>query len=96
MGIFIKRRQGIEYLYVLAGSSQYFLGRRDDPDNLNMQNLHKATRIVDRNFDRMFTKYIRDMQEYAQYMPKKEHARYVRDRLDKIDRMLEQASLKAK
>ena len=92
MGVFIKRRQGVEYLYLLAGKSQYFLGRRDDLDNLNMQNLCKAVKIIDKNFDRAFAKYVKDMQEHARYMPKKERVRYVANRLERLGSMLDQLS----
>ena len=76
MGIVIKRRGGIEYLYVLAGNSQYFLGRSDDPNNLNTKNLYKAAGIIDRNFDRTFTKYLTDMQERVRHMPEDDAQRY--------------------
>ena len=89
MGVFIKRRQGVEYLYVLAGNSQYFLGRKDDLANLNMNNLRKAASVIDKNFDRTITKYVADMQERAQYMPKGERQKYVAERLDKISSMLD-------
>lgn len=92
MGIFIKRRQGVEYLYVLAGSSQYFLGRRDDPGSLNTENLLKAASIIDKNFDRTLAKYLADMQERVQYMPKDEGQKYAEERLEQIGLVLERAA----
>ena len=91
MGINIRERNGVEYLYILAGNSQYFLGRRDNLDELNMQNLYKAVKIVDRNFERTFSKYLGDIHEHAKYMPEKEHTQYLAKRLEKIADMAEQA-----
>ena len=96
MGIFVKRRDGVEYLYVLAGNSQYFLGRKDDLENLNLQNLHKAAQTIDKNFDRTLSKYLTDLQERAQYMSKDERQEYVTRRLGKISAMLEQMSSETK
>ena len=85
MGIFIKRRDKTEYVYILSGSSQHFLGRRDNPDGINLQVLHKATKTIDKNFDKMFVKYLSDMQEYKKYMPKSQWDAYVSERLDHIN-----------
>ena len=94
MGIVIKKRDSTEYLYVLAGNLQYFLGRKDDPDSINIKNLCKAAGIIDQNFDRTMTKYLTDMQERIQYMPKQDAQKYVADRLEKISSMLEQTTSK--
>ncbi len=96
MGVFIKRRQGVEYLYLLAGNSQYFLGRKDDLENLNVQNLHKAARIIDRNFDRVLSKYLDDMLERARYFSKSDRQKYIAGRLKKIGGMIDQASSRAR
>lgn len=66
------------------------------PYKLNMQNLHRATGIVDKNFDRMLTKYPKNMQEYGKYVSKKEHAMYVRARLEKINTVMRHAPIKTK
>ena len=96
MGVFVKRRDGVEYLYVLAGNSQYFLGRKDDLENLNLQNLRKAAQTIDKNFDRTFSKYLTDLQERAQYIPRDERQEYVAERLGKMSTMLEQATSETK
>lgn len=75
---------------MLAGNSQYFLGRKNDLENLNLQNLHKAAQTIDRNFDRTFSKYLTDLQERAQYMSEDEKKKYVAERLGKINSTLEQ------
>lgn len=90
MGVFVKRRDGVEYLYVLAGNSQYFLGRKDDLEGLNLQNLRKAASIIDKNFERTLSKYLTDMQERTKYMPEKEGREYTLGRLKKISLLLDQ------
>ena len=96
MGIFVKRRDGVEYLYVLAGNSQYFLGRKDDLTNLNLQNLYKAAQTIDKNFDRTFSKYLTDLQERAQYMSNDKREEYPKERFEKISIILKQATLERK
>lgn len=96
MGVFVKRRQGIKYLYVLAGNSQYFLGRMDDPSGLNIKNLLKAAGIIDKNFDKTLEKYLADMQERVKYMPEGEGLKYTAERLEQIGSMLERAASKRK
>lgn len=90
MGIFVKRRDGAEYLYVLAGNSQYFLGRKDNLDSLNMENLQKAANKIDGSFDRTMAKYLKDLQERAQYLPDGDRQKYLAKRLAKIDLMLKE------
>lgn len=85
MGIFVKRRGETEYVYILSGSSQHFLGRRDDPDGINLQALYKATKTIDKNFDKTFAKYLKDIQEYRKYMPESQWEEYVSARLDHIN-----------
>ncbi len=96
MGIFIKRRGGIEYVYMLAGSSQYFLGRKDRPEDLNLQNFHRAARTIDRNMDRVLSKYLADLKECRRYMPEKEGQKYVLGRLKKMAAVLDHAASQAR
>ena len=84
MGIFIKRNHGTEYLYILVGKSQYFLGRKDDLKGLSLQNLRKATGLIDSNFDRVLAKYLKDLEEYAQYLPGDEDPKYVVSRIAEL------------
>ena len=80
MGIFIKNNHGADYLYALAGKSQFFLGRRDDPENLNLGNLRKAAKITDQNFDRGLEKYLEDVKEYSTFLPERERDEYLAKR----------------
>lgn len=84
MGIFVKNNHGTDYLYALAGKSQFFLGRKDDPDGLNLNNLRKATKITDQNFNRSFDHYIEDVKEYSSYLPEPEKRAYVSKRHNEL------------
>ena len=77
MGIFVKRNHEKEYLYMFVGKSHYFLGRKDDLENLDLKNLYKTTRIIDRNFENTLTKYLRDMHGNADLMPDAERKEYI-------------------
>ena len=88
MTVYIRKRQGIEYVYILAGKAQYYIGRKDDLGNLHLDVLHKAVTIIDKNFDKMLSKYVADMHAHARYMPEKERARYLKDRIEKMGQML--------
>ena len=77
-------------------NSQYFLGRKDDLDNLNMQNLRKAASTIDKNFDRTLSKYLRDLEERVQYMTKKERRKYVAERLGIISTALDECASQIK
>jgi len=81
MGMPTRTDHGIEYLYLLAGKSQLFFGRKDDLENLNMKNLHKAERITDGNFDNVLSKYLEDILERAKYFPKGDRQEYIAGRL---------------
>ncbi len=80
MGLFIKKNHGTEYLYSIAGEKQFFLGRKDDPDNVNQENLKKAMTIIDENFDRQLEKYIIDLEKHTSYMMKNSGRPYINKR----------------
>ena len=88
MTVYIRKRQGIEYIYLLAGKAQYYIGRKDDLENLHMDVLYKATEIIDKNFDKMLAKYVADMHAHARYMPEKERTRYLKNRIEKMSKVL--------
>ena len=77
MGLFVKKNHGQEYLYSLAGKEQFFLGRKDDPDNLNQDNLNKAIKMIDENFDKQLQKYLLDLDEHTSYMAKNDKTQYL-------------------
>lgn len=94
MGISTRTNHGIEYLYFLAGKSQLFLGRKDDLQNLNLQNLCRGMRAVDKTFDGTMAKYLREMQEQARYLPKSQQAAYISERIGTLNAMLRRAHRK--
>jgi len=94
MGISTRTNHGIEYLYFLAGKSQLFLGRKDDLQSINLPNLCKGIRAVDKTFDGTMAKYLREMQEQARYLPKNQKAAYISDRIDTLNAMLRRAHKK--
>ena len=70
MGLFVKKNHGKKYLCSLIGKGQFFLGRKNDPDNLNQDNLNKAIKIIDENFDNKIKKYLIELNDHASYMTK--------------------------
>ena len=84
MGLFIKKNHGTEYLYSLAGKRQFFLGRKDDPNNLNQENLDKAIKIIDESFEKQLEKYILDLEEHALYMVNSKKRKYLTKRKENI------------
>lgn len=89
MGLFVKKNHGTEYLYSLAGKKQFFLGRKDDPDNLNQENLHNAISIIDHNFDKQFEKYLDDLNKHMSYMIKNTKSIYVKKRRNILTKRLQ-------
>lgn len=83
MGLFVKKNYGAEYLYSLAGKRQFFLDRKDEPDNLNHENLSKAIKIIDENFDKQL-KYLIDLDEHTSYMIKQKKEQYLNKRNIKL------------
>ena len=89
MGLFVKKNHGQEYLYSLAGKEQFFLGRKDDPDNLNQDNLNKAIKMIDENFDKQLQKYLLDLDEHTSYMAKNDKTQYLQKRQKQIIKNLQ-------
>ena len=77
MGLFVKKNHGTEYLYSIAGEKQFFLGRKDDPDNVNQENLKKTMTIIDENFYSQLEKYIIDLEKHTSYMMKNNGRPYI-------------------
>ena len=88
MGLFVKKNHEKEYLYSLAGKEQFFLGRKDDPDNLNQDHLNKAIKIIDENFDNQLKKYLMDFDEHVSYMTENKKRIYMKNRNAKLFLML--------
>ena len=82
--MFVKKTYEIEHMYSLADKKQFFLGRKDDPDNLNQVNLGKVIKIIDKNFDKQLEKYLIDFNEHISYMIKKNEDIHYNKRLSTI------------
>lgn len=89
MGVFVKKNHGVEYVYVLVGKKHYFIGRKDDPDSINIENLHKALKALDGSFDRSITKYVEDLQRCVAYLPKEERSEYLAQRKSDLRTVLD-------
>ena len=89
MGVFVKRNHGMEYVYVLVGKKHYFIGRKDDPESINIENLHSALKALDGSFDRSLAKYVEDLQTCMTYMPKEERSKYLVQRKLKLSKVLD-------
>jgi len=87
--VFIKRNHGMEYVYVLVGKKHYFIGRKDDPESINIENLHKALKALDGSFDRSLTKYVEDLQRCVAYLPKEEQSGYLAQRKSDLEKIFE-------
>ncbi len=88
MGIVVRTNHGTEYLYFLAGKSQLFLGKKAELDGLNLPNLCKGIKMMDKTFDRSFAKYLKGVQEHARYLPPDERIKYLEGRIAGLDAML--------
>lgn len=76
-------------MYFLVGKSQFFLGKKSEYDDLNLQNLRRGIRMADGTFDKAFTKYLKGIQEHARYLPTDERIEYLGKRIADLDAVLE-------
>ena len=90
MGVFIKRNHGVEYVYVLVGRAHYFIGRKDEPESANVENLYKAMDALSSSFDQTLAKHVDDLRTCMTYMPKDESSKYLRQRRSELDKILDQ------
>ena len=72
MTVHIRERDGIEYLYFLAGKRQFYLGRKDDLKNINQDTLFKAAAELDKTFDKHMKRYVKSLLECVELMDKKD------------------------
>lgn len=89
MGVFIKRNHGTEYVYVLVGKKHYFIGRKDDPESINIENLRTALKALDGRFDRSLAKYLEDLQTCLSHLPTEERSRYLARRKSDLNAILD-------
>lgn len=89
MGVFIKRNHGMEYIYVLVGKKHYFIGRKNEPESINIENLDKALKALDGSFDRSLAKYVEDLQRCVAYLPNEERYKYLAQRKSDLRKVLD-------
>ena len=88
MTVHIRERDGIEYLYFLAGKRQFYLGRKDDLKNINKDTLFKAAAELDKTFDKHMKRYVKSLLECVELMDKKDATKYISKRKMNINQNL--------
>lgn len=87
-GLFVKKNHGIEHLYSLAGKKQFFLGPKNDHDEVNQENMHEVISIIDKTFGKQIKKYLLVLSTHTSYMTKPRKNRYLEKRKNEITLML--------
>ncbi len=88
MTVHIRERDGTEYIYFLAGKRQFYLGRKDDLENINQDTLLKAASELDKTFDKHMKRYVKSLLECVALMDKKYAATYLAKRRTAINQNL--------
>ena len=84
MGVYYKKRGNDEYVYFLAGKKQFFLGRRDDLDGINIDQVLKAANELDKTYDKHTKKYFESLLECMKFLDCKDHSAYLVKRKEKL------------
>ena len=77
MGIYVRDINGETYVYILSGKKQFFIGRKDDMENINMENLLKAINEFDKTYDKQTKRYVDSILDCIKFMDKKDKKRYL-------------------
>ena len=85
MGIYVRDINGETYVYILAGKKQFFIGRKDDMENINIENLLKAIDEFDKTYDKQTKRYVDSILDCIKFMDKKGVTRYLTKRRTKIN-----------
>ena len=88
MGVYYKKRGNDEYVYFLAGKKQFFLGRKDDPDSINLDQVLKAANELDKTYDKHTKKYIESLLSCMKFMDVNNKCTYLDKRREKLDGIL--------
>ena len=84
MGIYVRDINGETYVYILSGKKQFFIGRKDDMENINMENLLKAINEFDKTYDKQTKRYVDSILDCIKFMDKKDKKSYLSKRKIKI------------
>ena len=88
MGIYVRDINGETYVYILAGKKQFFIGRKDDMENINIENLLKAIHEFDKTYDKQTKRYVDSILDCIKFMDKKDRKSYLSKRKIKINENL--------
>ena len=88
MGIYVRDINGETYVYILAGKKQFFIGRKDDVENINIENLLKAINEFDKTYDKQTKRYVDSILDCIKFMDKKDRKSYLSKRKIKINENL--------
>ena len=88
MGIYVRDINGETYVYILSGKKQFFIGRKDDMENINMENLLKAINEFDKTYDKQTKRYVDSILDCIKFMDKKDRKSYLSKRKIKINENL--------
>ena len=88
MGIYVRDINGEMYVYILAGKKQFFIGRKDDMENINIENLLKAINEFDKTYDKQTKRYVDSILDCIKFMDKKDRKSYLSKRKIKINENL--------
>ena len=88
MGIYVRDINGETYVYILSGKKQFFIGRKDDMENINIENLLKAINEFDKTYDKQTKRYVDSILDCVKFMDKKDRKSYLSKRKIKINENL--------
>ena len=88
MGIYVRDINGETYVYILSGKKQFFIGRKDDMENINIENLLKAINEFDKTYDKQTKRYVDSILDCIKFMDKKDRKSYLSKRKIKINENL--------
>ena len=73
---------------ILSGKKQFFIGRKDDMENINIENLLKAINEFDKTYDKQTKRYVDSILDCIKFMDKKDRKSYLSKRKIKINENL--------
>ena len=78
MAILKRTINGTEYTYAVVGKKHLFLGRSDDPRNIDKKNLDRALALMGKTVDKTLERYVRDIFDYSTLLDKSNAKEYLK------------------